>query len=263
MPERPLVLLSFDVEEFDVPLEYGRPVDEETQFELSSRGLTRVLDVLDSFNARATFFTTAIFAERRPELMRRVAQKHEVASHGYFHSAFEREHLRASRETLERVCRVPCIGFRRARMAPTDPAWIADAGYSYNSSENPTFIPGRYNNLSAPRRPYYAGKLLQIPVSVTPRVRFPLFWLTFKNLPLFINRAGASRAMKVDGDVNLYFHPWEFEDIRGWGLPFYISRHSGDAMLDRLAKHVKWLATQGEFGTFAQFAERYRQSHPK
>jgi hypothetical protein len=34
-----------------------------------------------------------------------------------------------------------------AGLQPVDDAEIEKAGYEYNSSMNPTYIPGRYNNL--------------------------------------------------------------------------------------------------------------------
>ncbi len=41
-----LVLLSFDVEEFDAPQEYGQPLPATTQFETSLNGLQAILDLL-------------------------------------------------------------------------------------------------------------------------------------------------------------------------------------------------------------------------
>jgi len=55
-----------------------------------------------------------------------------------------------------------------AGLQPVDDADIEKAGYEYNSSMNPTYIPGRYNNLSKPRTAYYTNKLLNLPISVTP-----------------------------------------------------------------------------------------------
>lgn len=49
-----------------------------------------VLDMLDTLDARATFFTTGVFAQNFPDLIQRAAAKHEVASRGMQHSAFAR-----------------------------------------------------------------------------------------------------------------------------------------------------------------------------
>jgi len=55
-----------------------------------------------------------------------------------------------------------------AGLQPVEEAEIEKAGDEYNSSMNPTYISGRYNNLSKPRTAYYTNKLLNLPISVTP-----------------------------------------------------------------------------------------------
>lgn len=248
-----VVLLSFDAEEFDIPLEYGHPVDDRTQLELGARGLEVVLDLLDRLSVPATFFTTARLALARPELVRRAAQHHEIASHGWRHSSFCEEDLSRSRGALERVSGTPVIGFRRPRMAPTDHGAILRAGYRYNSSENPTWIPGRYNAWRAPRTPYFSGELLNVPASVTPCVRFPLFWLSFKNFPSALIKAASARTLATDGYLSLYFHPWEFVDIRGWALPRHVRRMCGPPLVERLESYIHWLRQRARPITFTEF----------
>ncbi len=72
---------------------------------------------------------------------------HEIASHGFYHSSFETADLRKSKEALEELTGQPVNGFRMARMMPVEEEEIHKAGYLYNSSLNPTCIPGRYNHL--------------------------------------------------------------------------------------------------------------------
>jgi hypothetical protein len=254
------VLLSFDAEEFDIPQEFGRPVPEATQMSVSAHGLEAVLALLDRLDTRATFFTTARFALANEALVRRVAARHEVASHGYDHSTFCDEDLLRSRQALEAITSAPCRGFRRARMAPTDHGAIRAAGYSYNSSENPIYLPGRYNNFRRPRRPYFSGDLLNIPVSATPLVRFPLFWLSFKNVPLLVSQAAATATLAADSAINLYFHPWEFADIGGFGLPGYITRCSGDRLAAKLERYLSWLKRRASFITFSEFDHSIRDA---
>jgi hypothetical protein len=248
-----LILLSFDIEEFDVPEEYGQSVDDREKLEISLEGLKTILELLDQHGIRATFFVTAYFATHYPDIVRQLAQTHELASHGYYHSSFEVPDLKRSRETLEVISHTPVRGYRMARLQPVDDGAIAAAGYTYNSSMNPTYLPGRYNHFFESRTPFYSGSLLNIPVSVTPLIRFPLFWLSFKNLPLGLIRWLTGFTLRCDRQVNLYFHPWEFVDISRFHLPGYIKRHSGQAMVRRLKRYLTWLQTQGEFITFSEF----------
>ena len=248
-----LILLSFDVEEFDVPEEYGQTLDESVKFKVSAEGLENVLKLLDRANIKATFFITANFAIHHPSKILKIAKNHEIASHGFYHSSFCVEDLARSKQALQEITHQEIAGFRMARLQPVSDQNIQQAGYCYNSSMNPTYLPGRYNNFSKSRIPYYSEKLLNIPVSVTPLIRFPLFWLSFKNLPLPLYKFASRITLNWDSYINLYFHPWEFTNIRGYQLPGYIKKHSGQQMLDRLENYLTWLKPLGTFATFSEF----------
>jgi hypothetical protein len=253
-------LLSFDVEEFDVPLEYGQAIDLATQLSVSLQGVEAVIDLLDRLEIQATFFVTANFAQHYPDLIRHLAQRHEIASHGFYHSAFETADLEKSRLALEEILDRPIVGFRMARLQAVEEQAIAAAGYRYNSSLNPTYLPGRYNNFSEPRRPFLSDALLNIPVSVTPLIRFPLFWLSFKHLPLPLYKMASTWTLGCDRLLSLYFHPWEFTNISHFGLPPLIHRRSGREMRDRLENYLIWLRQRSKFVTYAAYAEMFLQS---
>jgi len=252
----PKVLLTFDVEEFDVPLEYGNNIPFEKQIEVSTIGLHKVIALIEKHNIVCTFFTTATYALQHPELIKSISQKHEIASHGYYHSSFDVQDLKNSRLVLEKIINKPVNGFRMARLAPVDDYEIGVAGYDYNSSINPTFIPGRYNHLNKPRTAFFKGKVVNIPTSVSPLLRIPLFWLSFKNLPLWYYKLLMKLTLKRDKVVSLYFHPWEFTDITDYKLPTYITKHSGDEMLNRLEEIIEVLKKKkAKFITMADYAK--------
>jgi peptidoglycan/xylan/chitin deacetylase (PgdA/CDA1 family) len=219
-----------------------------------------VLLLLERLNIQATFFTTAYFALQHQSLIQAIAERHEIASHGFYHSSFEVTDLARSKQALETVVNRPIGGFRMARLQKVNDSAIAGAGYAYNSSMNPTYLPGRYNNFFQPRTAYYADSLLNIPVSVTPVARFPLFWLSFKNLPLPLYQAASWITLRCDRYLSLYFHPWEFTDISAFQLPRYIKRRSGQAMLDRLERYLTWLKPQADFITYADFQLRFQSA---
>lgn len=253
------ILLSFDAEEFDIPQEYGQKVSAELQLDVATRGMDVVLDLLDRVKVPATFFTTAYFAQCRPDrVLRAVAAGHEIASHGFHHSSFENEDLQRSRVALEQVSGQPVRGFRRARLAETDRTAIRAAGYRYNSSENPTYLPGRYNHFFRPRTARVENGLLELPISVTPVVRFPLFWLSFKNLPLQAIKLASDATLRADGYLNIFFHPWEFTDLRSYRLPGIVRRIDGQRMVDRLEDYLRYLGQRGEFQTISRFDESFR-----
>lgn len=284
LPMERLVLLSFDAEEFDIPAEYGRTIGADEQLRVGGEGVRRVLGLLSRLGVRATFFTTAVFARAFPELvLRMVAEGHELASHGYAHSSWTDDDPARSRSALQEIAGVPVWGFRRPRMLPTSARRVHEAGYRYNSSENPIWLPGRYNRFFRPRRAYWAlparpseptspepvavpqtDRLLHIPASATPLVRWPLFWLAFKRAPAWCTRLATRACLARDGYAALYFHPWEFCDLTadgGYGLPPRVRQPDGDRLLDRLARYIRWAGRLPNvaFATYADLDTRIRE----
>lgn len=252
------ILLSFDIEEFDVPLEHGVELPFGEQMRYSAEGTVRILDTLKDNGVRATFFCTSRFAENAPAIMSRIIREgHEVASHGCNHSSFETSDLLTSRLRLEELTQKPVYGYRMARMQPVDEREIRIAGYRYNSSINPCFIPGRYTNLHQPRTHFVREGVFQIPASVTPWVRFPLFWLSYHNLPARLYRALAGITSRHDGYLSVYFHPWEFVALAGHPelkLPRIITRNSGEGMVRRLDALIRYFRRRScEFVTYWEF----------
>lgn len=244
-----MILLSFDIEEFDVPCEHGVDMPMSEQVRISTEGTHAVLDCLRRTGVQATFFCTANFADHAPHVVRRILDEgHELASHGYYHSRFEPADLMRSRQRLEDLAGVPVVGYRQARMMPVPEDEVRRAGYRYNSSINPTLLPGRYCNLHEPRRYFVRQGVVQLPASVTPLVRFPLFWLSCHNLPFRLYRWLCDRTLAADGYLVVYFHPWEFyplEQHPELRLPRIIRRHSGPAMLARLTRWIEHFRQQG------------------
>ncbi len=256
-----MILLGFDVEEFDMPLEYGKSLPFDEQLAISTSGTIKVLDVLKTAGIKATFFCTANYAIHKPDIIRAIVEQgHEIASHGYYHSDFKPEHLKQSKLKLEQISGAPVTGFRMARMMPVDEAEIEQAGYAYNSSLNPTWLPGRYNNFDKPRTWFYDHNVLQIPASVSPLIRIPLFWLSFHNLPMPLIKWLSGAAYKKDGYLNLYFHPWEFTDLSDkdkLGLPGYVTKNSGEPFINRLKDFIGWAQAKGySFAKTGDFADR-------
>jgi peptidoglycan/xylan/chitin deacetylase (PgdA/CDA1 family) len=253
-----MILLSFDIEEFDMPFEYNRDISFEKQIEVSRIGTITILDLLRKHKIKATFFSTVVFAKEVPDLIKRIIDEgHELASHTYHHSNFEVVHLKQSKEALEALSGSEVVGFRMPRMYPVDEREIEKAGYKYNSSINPTYLPGRYNHFDKPRTFFNLHNVWQIPASVSPIIRFPLFWLSFHNLPISIYKLLARITYKYDSYLNIYFHPWEFTPLKDkevYNFPGYVSKNTGDKMTERLDNFIQSMKEKKYiFGTFKEF----------
>lgn len=271
-----MILLSFDTEEFDVPREHGVKYDTLKEgMDVSIFGTNRILDVLKAEGVRATFFCTANFAEHAPEVIKRIKEEgHEVAAHGCDHWEPQADDVINSKRRVEKVlqelgyddCKLQ--GYRQPRMFPVSDEMIHGQGYKYNSSLNPAFIPGRYMHLSEPRTPFWVyaptkdnAGLLQIPASVTPYFRFPLFWLAMHNLPMWLYKAWCRWTWKHDGQFVTYFHPWEFYALKEHeelNMPFIIKNHSGEELAHRLAELIRMFkAEKADFVTYSEFTDYF------
>ena len=201
----PLVLMSFDVEEFDIPLEYNFNIDANEQMQKGKEGLDALLPILQEHQIATTLFTTANFALYFPEAIQQLGKHHEIASHTFYHSAFKNEDLLQSKITLEKISGKKVTGLRMPRMRYVAMEEVIKAGYTYDSSINPTWLPGRYNNFHLPRTKYMDEGMIRLPASVSPNLRLPLFWLGFKNYPYSLFKKLALQTLRKDGSICLYF----------------------------------------------------------
>ena len=255
--KEPTILLTFDVEEFDLPLEFKQNISLTQQMQIGKEGLDMLVKVLNEYNVVSTLFTTGSFANTYPGIIKDLSVKHEISSHSLFHSSFKTGDLIESKLLLEKITGKAVHGFRMPRMKHVNMHDITAAGYTYDSSINPTFLPGRYNNLHLSRIFYREDGMLRLPGSVTPNLRIPLFWLSFKNFPYLLYLNLALKTLKRDGYLSLYFHPWEFTDISSFNLPFYVKRLSGNALIDRLRLLINDLKNVAIFGTIKCYADKY------
>ena len=229
--------------------------------QVSVTGTNRILDVLQCNSVRATFFCTGNFAEHAPEVMKRIMdERHEVACHGVDHWRPADTDFARSKEIVERITGRTVYGYRQPRMFPVLESEIRRVGYRYNSSLNPAFIPGRYMHLTEPRTWFMKDGVMQIPASVTPWLRFPLFWLSLHNLPQWLYHWLTRHTLSHDGYFVTYFHPWEFYELKEHlelKMPFIIRNHSGQQMMERLDSLIKMLKGRGhEFITFNEFVDK-------
>ena len=249
------VLLSFDVEEFDLPREHGVELGLEEEVKVSAVGLERVLEMLERGGGRGTMFCTGTCAQKQTELVRAIERAgHEVGAHGVDHFQQKEDDYAKAKQILEAIIGVKIKGYRVPRMQQINEQKMVALGYEYDSSVNPTWIPGRYNNWKIKRAKYRRGAIWEIPASVVTGLRIPLFWLALHWLPVWMYLSLAKRCLKETGYLAIYFHPWEFGEIKKLpGVPAYIKLNSGEKMIGRLAKVIRELKKTHDFITYGEF----------
>jgi hypothetical protein len=253
----PSILLSFDAEEFTIANELGLPIPDQEQLEVGAEGMRRVLETLSRTGVAATFFMTVRLAEFEPGLVKELLEAdHELASHGMRHGKGAESDLTRSRATLEKIGHTKVLGYRSPFFGPVSASALREAGYLYDSSQHPTWIPGRYNCWNAPRRPHLDNGLVRMPVSVSPVIRVPLFWLAFKNYPAWLYGRLSRWTLAHDGMLALVFHPWEFCEIGGFALPKYTCRTDGAALLRRLEDLITLFRERADFMSYGAWIKR-------
>lgn len=251
------IYLSFDVEEFDLPNEYGADLPLHKQLEIGQRGFETTLALLDRLEITATLFTTSRFGAHASRLLKTASETHEIASHGVRHDTFSPGDFARSRTELMELTGTEVTGFRMPRLQPVTPKDVRSAGYAYDSSENPIRLPGRYDNRHLPRTPRLEDGLLRIPISATPQLRIPLFWLGFRHLPRPVLRACLNRTLAADGRLVLFFHPWELLKLdRRLPMPTVVRRGGGPRLERRLETELKRLKDRAEFARMGDLVSK-------
>ena len=243
----------------------------------------RVMDLLDHFEVKATFFVLGWIAERRPALVREIANRgHEIASHGYGHELVYvigperfREDVRRSRQILDDITGTRTRGYRAPSFSITSQSmWALDIlieeGFCYDSSIFPVRhdiygVPGAERSPHPIRRT--AGEIIEFPLTTWP-LRLPsgpccipiagggylrLFpaWLIAEAFRQ-INTREARPAV-------LYFHPWELDPDQPRMRACLKSRLRHYLNLHKTAGKLRRLLSELQFGGMSEALERIQE----
>lgn len=204
------IYLTFDVEE------------KNNNFKCSRNGLENIIKLIDKYHFKSIFFITANFAKKYPSLIKKIAEKYEIACHGYLHedkydvleTQIAIKRLGKAKEILEKISGKKIISFRAPRMKPPSQNVIKEVGFKYDFSLHPTWVPGRYFNLLKPRKKIIKNGVTLIPATVTPLFRLPLSWFWFDKYPLWVSKILTKFALINQDFLCIYFHSWEFTEFK-------------------------------------------------
>lgn len=251
------------------------------------RSTNRLLDLLDEWGIRATFFVLGNVTETYPALVREVAERgHDVGSHTHSHDLvfrstpedFRRDMVR-SKSGLENLTGRAVEGFRAPEFSVQRlDHWsfrvLAELGFKYDSSVFP--LPGaRYGIPEAPRVPFdintAAGTLREYPLATwdAGRFRLPVAGGSyFRLLPAAVLRRGMRAIAAAGGTTVLYVHPYEFhrgllkplsggwEKVKPARLPFAVSRVAlHNYRTGAVAQRIRSLTQEFQFMTLKDIYE--------
>jgi polysaccharide deacetylase family protein (PEP-CTERM system associated) len=189
-----------------------------------------LLEMLDQYDARGTFFVLGWLAERQPDLVHEIHNAgHEIASHGWDHrritditpDAF-RESIRSSKALLEDLTGEAVIGFRAPSFSIVPGReWALDLlleeGYLYDSSLFPIRRRG-YGYPAAKAAPHLlrraGGTLAEYPPT-TLAVRGTNLPAAgggyFRLFPYAWTYAAMKQKERAGLPGMFYIHPWELD----------------------------------------------------
>ena len=239
--------LTFDVEEFF-------DLNNEEMFEISFAGLKKMEELLEDFDIKSTMFVTSSFANVYPHEIRKLSRKYEIALHGI---STNKNSLLSEKETLENIINQSVFGLRMHRMMNPNFGVLKSLGFVYDSSIHPTIVPGRYNRMFSPTRIRKINEVFEVPPSVAV-FRIPISFVSFRVLPLNIVRKMVLNAVKRNGYVLLYFHPWEFVDLERYSIPFLLKKNTGEYLVSKMKRFLEWTINIFDFMTISEMLTFYQ-----
>lgn len=258
--------LTIDLEDYFHVSAYAdsvRPEDWDSFPSRVAETTDRILELLNQHHCRATFFVLGWVAEKKPEVVRKVAAAgHEIACHSLLHRrVFEltpeefREDTRRAKWVIEDVTGKQVLGYRAPSFSVTAAStWaleiLVETGFRYDSSVYPVHHPS-YGMPSAPRTPFWiktaSGSILEFPLTTLELAgrRSPVAGGAYLRALPYLYTQWAIRYLnqRERCPVCVYVHPWEI-DARQPALPGKISSHlrhrlglrSVEKKLDRLMR---------------------------
>jgi polysaccharide deacetylase family protein (PEP-CTERM system associated) len=230
--------LTIDVEDYFHVAAFSRVISKTDWDSMPLRvedSTLRILDLLDEYEVKGTFFVLGWVAKKKPSLVKGIAGRgHEVADHGYSHDLIYeigpdkfRADIQRSRTLLEDIIGEKVLGYRAPSFSITEKSlWALDIlieeGYRYDSSIYPIFH-DTYGMTSCDPFPHEiqraSGSIQEFPMTTLninlpfKSIRFPVAGGGYlRLLPLWILRKALNQVNSGSGKpVVLYFHPWEID----------------------------------------------------
>ena len=258
------ILLTFDVEEFDLPREFRQKISDKETYEISKNGLDKIIFLLNKQRIKATFFTTTNFAMKYPSLVKSLSQEgHEIACHGYCHSdcyAQDISKIPIAKKEIEKILGKKIKGFRAPRFEIRNISKLSEFGFEYDSSSHPTIAPGKYLNFNQKRKIHKIGNIKEIPLSTLPLfpfLRAPFNWYMFRHFPMIYGKLFAGINFSFSDYLMMIFHPWEFVDLDKHNIPPAFKKNSGEKLLKKLEEYILFCKKKNwKFDTVERFLSK-------
>jgi peptidoglycan-N-acetylglucosamine deacetylase len=235
------------------------------KYEWDSKALTRILDLLDEYRIKGTFFVPGINAENHPDFMQAFHSRgHEVACHNWKHENIagltkeeERERLLLTVKAIEKAIGKKPVGNRTAGgdLSPNTLDLLWENGFLYDSS---------LRNNDMPYRLKQPGSATENGLVVVPS------YYDMDDFHLFADYPGvpAYHARMLSPQAGYEMWTTAFDGFYKFGLcymtmfhPQIIGKPGCVMLLDRVLNYIKkfprvWFATAEQIARY--WAEKKR-----
>lgn len=262
-----IVGLSVDVDGWDTCLDfYGikvppKEADEEVN---SGVGIRRLVSLFRKNSVKGTFFVVGNTANRFKKEIKSVSKAgHEIGCHSMTHTNLaEKSMPQIKKEIFENIKvvgritrrgRKDFVGFRSPAFGVSNSLLdvLEEMEFEYDSSINPTYIPGEYGMPFAPMSPYRPSKtsvrmrgdrkLIELPVAVNPIVPIPLGAAFIRNFGSWWTKLGIKMLWSLGMPAIIYMHPKDMVEVPPSSkVPWYLKRNSGEECVRRIDDIIKF-----------------------
>ena len=256
-------ILTIDLEDWFHILAHSeteRPEQWERFESRVERNTDRILEALDQRNLRATFFVLGWIAERFPELVKRVGEKHELACHSYSHQLLYKQSRKEFAEDLKRcISTIEQVSGQKLRIYRA-PGFSLQRDHHYIFEElcknkieiDASVFPAARNHGGIPGFPFASPCLIkgsnflikEFPMSTSSLLGKQIVFSGggyFRLLPYSIIRS----KMKSSEYVMTYFHPRDFDPEQ--------------PMIQSLPMKRKFMSYVGLKGSFEKYSKMLDQ----
>ncbi|MHC1605380.1 MAG: polysaccharide deacetylase family protein [Candidatus Methanofastidiosia archaeon] len=239
--EKIYVVITVDSErDFPPVLDTYKGIDE---------GLPRLLELLDKYNATATFFVTGNLAIMRPDAVKDISKKHEVGNHGLYHIeplstlGYEEKYnrIKISTEIIEKVVEKKIVSFKAPGHSCdtelinileefgylTESSAYKGDSYPYHPSETDWTAQGEMN-------------ILRVPVSNAPSYFYSFFYYEESWIEAY-DYVLETQSEKDKQIVVIGLHSWEFCNLKLDPLYKSTERICGDVTYSKLEELLDYL----------------------
>jgi polysaccharide deacetylase family protein (PEP-CTERM system associated) len=269
-------VLTVDVEEYFHPTEIQQLVPSHQWEMLPSRiegEISDILDLFDSKGVKATFFVLGWVAQRRPKVVRQIADRgHEIACHSFAHSLvydLTPEQFRRDTERAVAVIEDACGVTPRAYRAPSysitlESMWaleiLVECGFHCDSSIYPIThdrygVPGSDRHMHILQTP--SGPIKEIPIATVELSKGRIAPIGgggyLRMLPYRYTSAGICRMNRDEQQpACIYFHPWEIDPQQPRLTSALVPRLRTYTGLRGMRRKLERLITDFQFSTLSK-----------